>query len=290
MNKYPYIGKDNYGKIYLMLSGSDAITMDSAGFTHTPMEEGGYTNITTEYLQNTYGEVVSPENAEFIIELAKSNNISFVNDYESGAMWFNFKYGILDFYESKEIASNEGEKQITIPLPPKQIQTATPEEEFEMTQIMKNAGDNLVLGYEQDFKVARAIINELREEANCSDELLASRNEWPKIGDEVLVYSSARRLAEIKGKVVKVIGKCTHSDGSTIITVEHSSLGVFAVANGSWIKKPKTPEEELLDEVTEVVWRANDLWTSTKEVQQVSVQEFVATKIIEKYNITIKPQ
>ena len=177
-------------------------------------------NITHEYLANTYGEVVSPEHAEFIIELAKNAGLS-VFTPASSVNHFIIKDG-LSFHNCEKIKSTDLE-QINIPLPPKQIQTATPEE-FEMKQIMKNAGDNLVLGC---------------EDSKC--------DEWPCLGDEVLVCSSARRLAEIKGKAVKVIGKCSHSDGSTIITVEHSSLGVFAVTEGPWIKKPKTPEEELRD-------------------------------------------
>lgn len=241
-----------------MLSSSYALTMDGYSFTHTPMQEGGYTNITREYLANTYGEVVSPEHAEFIIELAKNYDIPIRSNY-SGSVdnYFNFYFEdenlVLSFWEVVGACSNLGEKQIAIPLPPKQTQTSTPEEEFEMEQIMKNAGDNLVLGC---------------EDSKC--------DEWPKIGDEVLVYPNSRRNMEIRGKVVKVIGKCTHSDGSTIITVEHSSLGVFAVANGSWIKKPKTPEEELRDEIADIIDNA-------------SCSEQAAEYIVETYGIK-KPQ
>ncbi|QDP48215.1 MAG: hypothetical protein Unbinned6437contig1000_69 [Prokaryotic dsDNA virus sp.] len=193
-------------------------------------------NITPEYLANTYGEVQSPEHAEFIIELAKNAGFG-VSGLTSRSMCFEFSGDCnVVFYEIPVdiFANNEESKQITIPLPPKQIQTATPEEEFEMKQIMKNAGDNLVLGC---------------EDSKC--------DKWPKIGDEVLIYSKFRRLAEIKGKAVKVIGKCNHSDGSNIITVEHCSLGVFAVAEGSWIQKPKTPEEELR-ELLRLLWDENN--------------------------------
>lgn len=290
MKSYPYIGKDNYGQVYLMLSSSDAITMDSDNFTHTPMEEDGYKNITHEYLQSTYGVVVSPEHAEFIIELCLENSISFYAD-SPRRKYFAINGGKLYFFCIEIGASNVGSKKITIPLPPKQIQTATPEEEFEMTQIMKNAGDNLVLGCEQDFlKAAKEIVNELREEANCRDELLASCDEWPKIGDEVLACSSARRLAEIKGKAVKVIGKCTHSDGDTILTVEHSSLGVFAVAKESCIK-PKTPEEELRDEIKQEVFSSFAIMPEllAKRDVVIDVSERIANNLVKKY-ITKKPQ
>ena len=131
-------------------------------------------------------------------------------------------------------------------------QTLTSEEEFEMQQIMKNNGDNLVLGC---------------EESKCK--------EWPCVNDEVLT-----------------------SDGNGVVRLLPDSKGYYVVSvNGEYyqyqideLSKPKTPEEELRDEVTELVWKANDLWTDTKAVQQVSVQEFVAAKLIDKYNITKKPQ
>lgn len=272
MKSYPYIGKGNYsGAVFLFIREGTALKMQRGESLHsnyeTHISEGLCANITHEYLQNTYGEVVSPEHAEFIIELAKANNIEVCKSFRSG-LFFNFymrkdidKLVLFFFHEDK--AKEEGEKQITIPLPPKQIQTATPEEEFEMTQIMKNAGDNLVLGC---------------EDSKC--------DKWPKIGDEVLIYSKFRRLAEIKGKAVKVIGKCNHSDGSTIITVEHSSLGVFAVAEGSWIKKPKTPEEELRDDII-------DLTLSHMENKSHPIEAnayYLFSDLIDKYNITKKPQ
>lgn len=89
---------------------------------------------------------------------------------------------------------------------------------------------------------------ELKSRAMAS-ELDRQGEEWPKIGDEVLVCADSKRLIEIKGKKVKLIGKCTHSDGATILTVEHRGLGVFAVASGPWIKKPKSKEDLLIEEL-----------------------------------------
>ncbi len=171
--KYPYIGKGNFdGTVFLFIRESTALTIQRGESLHsnyeTHISDGLCTNITHEYLANTYGEVVSPEHAELIIELVKVNGFKVwsMNDIDN-IFSFIFKGGELCLLKCKlhEI-DVKGLDKITIPLPPKQIQTATPEEDFEMQQIMKNAGDNLVLGC---------------EDSKC--------DEWPKVGDEVYVTS-----------------------------------------------------------------------------------------------------
>ena len=69
-------------------------------------------NITHEYLQNTYGEVVSPEHAEFIIELAELHGLNF--DPSSGdenPRWFVFIDDELYFIGVDRFTS-ENRKQI----------------------------------------------------------------------------------------------------------------------------------------------------------------------------------
>ena len=223
--KYPYIGQlTNKGGFVALFAGSGFacnLSNPEGAWSDAPLNdfvsdwhEDAFKNITTEYLANTYGKVESKEHAEFIVELCKVNGIDFLDDYEGGVMWFNCKCGLLDFYIDKNTASNDGEKLITIPLPPKQIQTATSEEEFEMQQIMKNNGDNLVLG--------------------CED---SKREEWPCVGDKFIH----------KGELVTCISKGVMSKGDEVITFE----GADKLSHGScwnidaWVKKPKTPEEEL---------------------------------------------
>lgn len=81
-------------------------------------------NASKEVLANTYGKVESKEHAEFIVELAKVNGIpgakhgkgeffNFFTDY-SGDIRLGF------FNERK--AKCEGEKLITIPMPPKEVE------------------------------------------------------------------------------------------------------------------------------------------------------------------------
>ena len=78
---------------------------------------------TKEELQNTYGEVQSLEHAEFIVELGKNANAEISTEYSKGS-FFNFYTGpngelYLGFFD-KHLAKDSGEKQITIPLPPRE--------------------------------------------------------------------------------------------------------------------------------------------------------------------------
>ena len=277
--KYPAIYKSEIGNIYLHANKSTLCHIVDGKchdwcFLDCAAEQVSDKNITHEYLANTYGEVVSPEHAEFIVELCRVNGIQTI--YSSSASEAkSFEIGerhiILYSFVINEL-NLDSKKQITIPLPPKQIQTATPEEEFEMKQIMKNAGDNLVLGCEQDFKVARRIINELREEANCSDELLSSRDEWPKIGDEVLTTDN--------NKGILIVSK---PDDHNMVVVEcksHDYGKFYRVVRLSDLSKPKTPEEELFD----AFWREVGLLMNQSNLNKgIFKAAFIN-------NITKKPQ
>ena len=80
------------------------------------------TNITSEYLANTYGKIESKEHAEFIVELTKANNLDvYVDDEEIERNYFTFnQHGILFFYECSGEAVSLDRKQVTIPMPPKE--------------------------------------------------------------------------------------------------------------------------------------------------------------------------
>lgn len=82
-------------------------------------------NITREFLTNTYGEVVSKEHADFIIELAE--NTGFIScGYGHNDNLFSFKDGKLVFIEVKDTSKPPHfapkSKKITIPLTPKASQ------------------------------------------------------------------------------------------------------------------------------------------------------------------------
>ena len=201
-------------------------------------------NITREYLANTYGKVESKEHAEFIIELAEANDLPLVwGDPDSPVKSFKFRGDKLRLFEleTNELSDINGAKLITIPLPPKQIQTATSEEEFEMQQIMKNNGDNLILGC---------------EDSKCE--------EWPCANDEV----------EYIGCKWKVAAKYKHM--LMLVTPDDCS---FAVAEIKEVKKPKTPAEELRDDIKKAVYLVSEGEEDSLHI----------TSILSKYNITKKP-
>lgn len=221
--KYPFIGGIDDGcKVLLIKSGYGIAiehpTVEITGVPEYGWDNRSFKNITGEYLANTYGKVESKEHAEFIIELGSSfpNWTGLVEEYPC---WFCFDKDELFFFEKKRGASCLDERLITIPLPPKQIQTATSEEEFEMQQIMKNNGDNLVLGCEE-----------------------SKREEWPCVNDEV----------EYIGCKWKVAAKYKHM----LMLVTPDDCG-FAVAEIKEVKKPKTPEEELRDDIADIIDNAS---------------------------------
>ena len=242
---YPAILANGVGCTILWFNENKGISLDDGG--HVCKESTSKVkNITHEYLANTYGEVVSPEHAEFIVKLGKNANAEISTEYSKGS-FFNFYTNSddelhLDFFD-KHLAKDSGEKQITIPLPPKQIQTATPEEEFEMKQIMKNAGDNLVLGYED-----------------------SKRDEWPCI-DEGVTHPVCG--------LCKVISPADSRGVVAVISEDGFNVLVFK----SDLIKPKTPEEELRDDLI------NDL-----SIMQRESNGYTADALLAKYNITKKPQ
>jgi len=249
--KYPFIGGiDDDCKVLLIENGYGIAiehqTIEITGVPERGWNNRSFKNITGEYLANTYGKVESKEHAEFIVELAKNAGLS-VFTTASSVNHFIIKDG-LSFHNCEKIKSTEL-KQITIPLPPKQIQTATSEEEFEMQQIMKNNGDNLVLGC---------------EDSKCE--------EWPCVGDEVCYKNSGNS----KGVVLAI-------DGSVAWVKDNS--GGYSILKIENLVKPKTPEEELRDEIELIIKESID-----EDYSPSANAEHITGEILSKYNITKKPQ
>ena len=130
--KYPYIGE--------LLSGTGGVAIFLNDYTAAPLNDSGdnwreseiftyscyfhspsFKNITHEYLANTYGEVKSPEHAEFIIELAELHGIkrAFTSPMKT-INAFAFKGGNLYLYGmGLDELTQLPTRKITIPLPPK---------------------------------------------------------------------------------------------------------------------------------------------------------------------------
>ena len=109
--------------------------------------------------------------------------------------------------------------------------------------IDKNAGDNLILG--------------------CED---SKYNEWPQVGDEVQTSAG-------KGNVELL----PDSIGNYIVEIN----GVFFPMLIDELQKPKTPEEELRDEMIEHI--ASKIKITNHPIKQAEI-------LFDEFNITKKPQ
>lgn len=212
-------------------------------------------NITHNFLANTYGEVVSPEHAEFIIELGKNAKAEISTEYSKGS-FFNFYTSSddelhLNFFD-EHLAKDSGEKQITIPLPPK-------------SEPLKNAGDNLVLGCESQLPKSNA-----KAEMPSTKEFKG--DEWPKISGEVLTTDN--------NKGILIVSK-PDDHGMVVVECKSHDYGKFyRVVRLSDLSKPKTPEEELFD----AFWREVGLFMNQSNLNKgIFKASFIN-------NITKKPQ
>lgn len=212
-------------------------------------------NITREYLQNTYGEVASPEHAEFIIELAKSAGFELnTGTNEDYPCWFAFD-DELYFFDSKAYASDNSRKQIKIPLPPKAESKKWNPDFYELSKPPKyfdcmcnKCGGKCCTG-------------------QCDKQ---ESSDWPQFGDEV-VWGDLTH----KG-VVKSI-----SDGFAWIKRDS---GEYTTVYISSLKKPKTPEDELRDDI---------VWLTIKHMENKSYPiennaYYLFSDLMGKYNITKK--
>lgn len=260
--EYPYIGK-------LIESVNSCVLFTANGFgcklSHSVNQwksvgmheftgcwcEEGFKNITREHLTNTYGEVKSKAHAEFIRKLCKVNGIS-VNEHPSNLdAYFLIDDNVLHYCYSKPIEL----KQITIPLPPNS-NTNTPEEDFEMQQIQKNNGDNLMFGGAD------------------------KREEWPKVGDKATLSNDEDYTVshghEAVGESVLIMS--LFNDGEVDMAVVKHGITNYCF-RVEMLKKPKTEAEMLRDEVSSIL---DSYVTGDK------TRGYYVDKIIEL--TTIKPQ
>ena len=107
---------------------------------------------------------------------------------------------------------------------------------------------------------------------NCGDE-------WPQVGDEVLIDVSGCDV--IYGKNIDGLTAVVRSifkDGeATVYAVSRD--GACYCFTGGILKKPKTPEEELRDDIVQLIDGADGLSSHV-----------LALALMGKYNITKKPQ
>ena len=228
--KSPCIIKDTTNTVLIM---NDGFGYHLHGDFHGEISDNQYyidedcTNITHEYLQNTYGKVVSPEHAEFIIELGKNAGFSVWGMSEiNGVFSFLFRDDELCLFETKlkKLESTNLKhsncKKITIPLPPKADSKKWTPDFYDLGELPRHfdcvcnkCGGKCCTG-------------------QCDKQELS---EWPCVGSVVTWGNKS-----VKGEVKAL------SDGLAWIKNEY---GNYCSEYVSSLQKPKTPEEELRDDI-----------------------------------------
>lgn len=289
MKTYPYIGKSKHGNNYLFTSINAAYSLINKSWMPDASQLIPMENITREYLANTYGEVVSPEHAEFIIELAELHGFEVADDdYEKRVViekyckggelvyfytWKNSRgQAFIAFSKCKDTACNDGEKQITIPLPPKADSKKWTPDFYELGELPKHfdcvcnkCGGKCCTG-------------------QCDKEELS---EWPQVGDEVMFTDLLQHYDKYRdeycNKVSKVIARFNTTEGE-FIKVHREYCAVMTVRvdrvlqDGALIK-PKTTEEELRDDIVNLINYAGSFSA-----------QIIAGYLMSKYDIKKKTQ
>lgn len=315
MSKYPYIGDNGNGTIVIFnkeargfLIRPSAYSRREKGYYYS-WNEDLFKNITREYLANTYGKVESREHAEFIIKLAAEHGLKYVDEWREGRFFCicnDMEKGMILRFFRETLAKSYGEKLITIPLPPTDTTTNTPEKDFEMTQIAKNNGDNLLFAGESQSNLEEMVYDENKKNAaiktlenlgytyhgaelwkppvdlwqeKCSGApvrykkvgYVEKSKEWPAVGDEVLTKENR------KATII-----ATHE---RFAWIENFEGYLVEVVNIDELKKPPTPEEELRDEIIKVIH--DDVYGGMYGKESFAV---FADALMSKFEITKKPQ
>lgn len=310
-DKKPYVARNGSGVELLVYADGLAIILSkmNKGVKHefTPRLELRYKNITREYLANTYGKVESKEHAEFISELLTNNGAELCGCFRNTGYFYTFEsYGELyfSFCLRDRCANSDGEKLITIPMPPKDVvsgrsksdpisplQNINPDgiEKMHLNHTTEKATPNkpqvlfanetgLNLSFKTSFhehldgeQVVRVeVIDNGVEVSGQSSPLKfevvggldgspsnehstftpvsseGMNDEWPEAGEEVLY----------NGVLYCYLCKSPFSN-SAVITVAGNDEWDVISANYDDLEKPKTPEEELQDELIDIIDNAS---------------------------------
>lgn len=302
MKSYPYIGEGkSSGSIALIYDEGKCITLKSKTWASGDLElcegikEECFKNITSKHLERKCVEIKSKEHGHFIQQLAFNANYlwsglsSEKRDISSGYLVFGRQSTIISLKTTKPSTTHES---VTIPLPP-ESNTNTPEEDFEMKQIHLDACASEILDvlysdlsseekHNKQLEIlAKYIVKECESRIVDQPEENAGMNlifgdadkckEWPCVNDEVLT-----------------------SDGKGVVRLLSDSKGYYVVSvDGEYyqyqideLSKPKTPEQELRDELKEIIHTA---MTNNFGFLNGTDSKLV-DYMIDSYNITKKPQ
>lgn len=229
MKKYPYIGKGLLGSVVLFTDNSFGVAIKHENKKWEGVCRGGwnesiFTDITREYLQNTWGAVESKEHADYIIELAELHGFKVWRPSDGLARVTHFViYGgeiKMHSHNCASAISNMELKKVMIPLMPQSKVDDMFEKESELH---KSIADNLEL--EPNSKQIAAISPpKVKEEY------------WPNVGGEAVSIYSDKVCGEIMA--IGIDNICFKLDSGNLV-----------VMNIGEVKKPKSKQDILTEEL-----------------------------------------
>lgn len=239
--KYPAILRSTTSKEQVVMAFSNVLVRHMEGLCAGNIVKDYNTkntiDITHEYLSNTWGVVESKEHAEFIIELAELHGFdagSYNEDYDTyfyiSDDYFYISDDYIGFCVSFEVANSRGERQITIPLPPK-AESKLVETKVRFSDLSDEEKKLVIedsVNEEFELHQKKAVQN-----ANCRCEFVDLET-WPQVGDPVTVFGQ-------QGDLV------LPADANGMYVVE--SNGRYFIPKLSDMTKPKSKEDLLIEEL-----------------------------------------
>lgn len=288
--KYPYIGESSYGDVVLFSSDRYGKCLHGATYpegTDGAWKEGAFKNITREYLDSTYGKVESKEHAGFIVELLTSNGAKLNGAVRNTGYFYTYeRHGVLNFSFCKDgsCASSDGEKQITIPTPPKEVVVGEKKSEVYIPELNAVSSGFVVESDEwAKFDVIGGLDGSPSNEHSTFTPVSSEGvvDEWPKVGDEVSFPS---------GKGILTINK-PDDNGVVIVECNDEDYGmVYKRVSLSTLQKPKTPEEELHDKLSKQLTSLTGEALSLDGTWIKSIADAIMNNKLNGFDITKKPQ
>lgn len=255
--KYPYIGEGkNSGLIALFYEQSKFVPIESRIWAVSGLElcdgvdESYFENATANYLRNTKIRIESPEHSEFVQLLAE------IADYRRN---IGGATAVREFDKAEWIYFDDEFF----------MSTSQPFQHVEYKEIFlplpPEREKSTVSGY---GKVGEGFVHKQVDSESPVDE-------WPKVGSSVEWGHTG------KGEVKSL------SDGFAWIKLDNKDYTTVYVSS---LRKPKTPEEELRDEIFDAVSSRIESALELDVMPRQQLSSLITSSLMRDYDITKKPQ
>ena len=183
--KYPYIGKTSDGTVVLFSAKKTGARINGEGsptlFGYSNCwVESCFTDITREYLTNTYGKCESQEHADFICKLALNAGFVICKYNPSRDRFFCFIGKYLCFLIKESAASEGGGKLISLPMPPSK-------KEIPSTQVIES--EQVSQFPKMEVNTPMPQVKSSKQEKPVYTKEMKENGEVAPVGSEVLTVS-----------------------------------------------------------------------------------------------------